>query len=158
MRCRFIASNVIIHSMKNIDLLWYLLAWNSCYMGAYVYVRVDVKQQPAACGHHTMSPPIWRAEVCIWVRFSRCELQASDRPPRLSSPPSPLIWLGHCLSVPVIAFACCCVFKNSLGPRCPPLLISQLPRGALGITSRHDNPAHVVEPCYTHWLCIFSPG
>lgn len=79
----------------------------------------------------------WRVP-CIWLSFSR-RATGFRQAPATRLHPSLLIWLGHWLAVSVIAFACCCVFKNSLDPSSPPLLISQLPQGVLGITSRHDN-------------------
>lgn len=106
---------------------------------------------------HHVTPPFGEQRSASGWAFPGVSYRHPTAPssPRL---PSLLIWLGHCLPVPVIAFACCCVFKNSLGPRSPPLLISQLPRGALGITSRHDNPTHIVDSFCTLWLFIFCPG
>lgn len=82
---------------------------------------------------------------CIWLSFSR-RATGIRQAPASRLHPSLLIWLGHWLAVSGIAFACCRVFKNSLDPSSPPLLISQLPQGVAGITSRHDNGIQIEEP------------
>ncbi len=161
---RFNASNVITHGMTSVDLLGYLLACNICGVVCIsVFVWTCGPGARCVCRLHTMSPSFGEQRSASGWAFPGVSYRHPKAP--LSSPPLPspllpslLIWLGHCLPVPVIAFACCCVFKNSLGPHSPPLLISQLPQGALGITSRHDNATHVVELRCTHWLCIFCPG
>ncbi len=88
---RFNASNVIIHGMKNVDLLGYLLACNSCVvlcMSVFVCTcgpAASVFAGTTPCHPHLESRGLHLGEL------SRRELQASDQHPSplLSSPPLP---------------------------------------------------------------------